>query len=165
MNNLEIDIKQVTSMFAELTGRQQRQVYRSALRKGASILSNESKKLLRRSIGKAANHKNWWNGKTLVSGIKANADRNGEQAKVHIMGDFRLKFFEMGTRARRTTGHNNASVRGKTPIRRQKVAANRGSIIAYHFFRTAKANKEKEIFSNMDNFISQSIQRIANKKR
>lgn len=165
MNNLEIDVRQVTSMFAELTGRQQRQVYRSALRKGASILTNEAKRQLRQSIGRAASHRNWWNGKSLVSGIKSNADRNGEQAKVHIMGDFRLKFFEMGTRVRRTTGHNTASVRGRNPIRRQSIAANRGRITAYHFFRTAKTNKEREIFSNMDNLIAQSIQRIANRNR
>ena len=60
----------------------------------------------------------------------------------------------MGTRVRRTTGSNTASVRGRNPIRRQRVSANRGSINAAHFFRTAKANKEREIFDNMDNLIS-----------
>ena len=33
MNNIEVDARQVTSMFADLTSRQQRQVYRSALLK------------------------------------------------------------------------------------------------------------------------------------
>ena len=47
----------------------------------------------------------------------------------------------------------------------QRVAANRGNINAAHFFRTAKTNKEREIFDNMDNLISQSIQRIANRNR
>lgn len=116
MNNIEVDARQVTSMFADLTSRQQRQVYRSALRKGAGILVGETKRQLRQTLGRAASSRNWWNGKTLISGIKANADRNGEEAKVHIMGDFRLKFFEMGTRVRRTTGSNTASVRGRNPI-------------------------------------------------
>ena len=70
-----------------------------------------------------------------------------------------------GFSIRRTTGSNTASVRGRNPIRRQRAAANRGSINAAHFFRTAKANKEREIFDNMDNLISQSIQRIANRNR
>lgn len=165
MNNLEVDVRDVTSMFADLTSRQQRQVYRNALRKSASILVQETKRQLRHTLGRAANSRNWWNRKTLISGVKSNADRNGEEAKVHIMGDFRLKFFEMGTRVRRTTGNNTASVRGRNPIRRQRVASNRGSINAVHFFRTAKANKEREIFDNMDNLISQSIQRIANRNR
>ena len=33
------------------------------------------------------------------------------------------------------------------------------------WYRAAKANKEREIFDNMDNLISQSIQRIANRNR
>lgn len=165
MNNIEVDARQVVSMFADLTSRQQRQVYRSALRKGAGILATETKRQLRQALGRAASSRNWWNGRTLAAGVKSNADRNGEEAKVHIMGDFRLKFFEMGTRVRRTTGSNTASVRGRNPIRRQRVSANRGSITAVHFFRTAKANKEREIFNSMDNLISQSIQRIANRNR
>ena len=44
MNNIEVDARQITSMFADLTSRQQRQVYRSALRKGAGILVGETKK-------------------------------------------------------------------------------------------------------------------------
>lgn len=165
MNNIEVDARQVVSMFADLTSRQQRQAYRNALRRGASILVGETKKQLRNTLGRAASSRNWWNGKTLISGIKSNADRDGEEAKVHIMGDFRLKFFELGTRVRRTSGSNTASVRGRNPIRRQRVAANRGRINAAHFFRTAKTNKEREIFDNMDNLISQSIQRIANRAR
>ena len=51
MNNIEVDARQVTSMFADLTGRQQRQVYRSALRKGAGILATETKRQLRQTLG------------------------------------------------------------------------------------------------------------------
>ena len=81
MNNIEVDARQVTSMFADLTSRQQRQVYRSALRKGAGILATETKRQLRQTLGRAASSRNWWNGRTLVSGVKSNADRNGEEAQ------------------------------------------------------------------------------------
>lgn len=116
MNNIEVDARQVTSMFANLTSKQQRRVYRNALRRGANILVGETKRQLRQTLGRAVSSKNWWNGKTLISGIKSNA--NEKEAKVHIMGDFRLKFFELGTRVRRTTGSNTASVKGRNPIRR-----------------------------------------------
>ena len=89
-------------------------------------------------IGRAINHRNRWNGKTLGSGIKSNANREGTEAKVHIMGDFRLKFFEKGTAIRH--------------LRRN--SANRGRISASYFFRTAKQNKEREIFSTLDNLLS-----------
>ena len=82
MNNIEVDARQVTSMFADLTSRQQRQVYRNALRKGAGILATETKRQLRQTLGREASSRNWWNGRTLVSGVKSNADRNGTEAKV-----------------------------------------------------------------------------------
>lgn len=86
MNNIEVDARQVTSMFADLTSRQQRQVYRSALRKGAGILVGETKRQLRQTLGRAASSRNWWNGKTLISGIKANVDRNGEKLRYILWG-------------------------------------------------------------------------------
>lgn len=47
MNNIEVDARQVTSMFANLTSKQQRRVYRNALRRGANILVGETKRQLR----------------------------------------------------------------------------------------------------------------------
>lgn len=149
MNNLEVDTRQVLNLFSDLTGRQQKQAKRNALRQASRILVNETKKQLRQVIGSAINHRNRWNGRTLGSGIKNNANREGTEAKVHIMGDFRLKFFEKGTAIRR--------------LRRN--GANRGKINASYFFRTAKQNKEREIFNTLDNLLSQSIQRIANRNR
>lgn len=162
---IEVDAKEVLGLFADLNSRQQKQVHRNALRRAANILVKEAKTQLRFKLGKKANSRNWWNNKTLSSGIKAKADREGKEAKVHIMGDFRLKYFEKGTANRFTTGNNTASVRGKAPIRRQKKPANRGSIKSGWFFRTAKQVKEKEIFDTLDKLISESIQRVYNKRR
>lgn len=149
MNNnlLEIDAKKVLERFAELTGKKQRAVYRNGLRKAARILANETRKELRKIVGAKINSRNKWNGKTLGSGIKYKIDKEGTEAKIHIMGDFRLKFFEKGT--------------VKRFIRKNK--ANRGSMKANYFFRASKANKEKEVFASLDRLISESINRVANK--
>lgn len=162
---IEVDAKEVLKLFAELNTNQQRRAYRNALRRAANILVKETRNQLKSKLGRKANSKNWWNNKTLASGIKSNADKEGKEAKVHIMGDFRLKFFEMGTKQRKTTGRNTASVRGKTPIRRQRKAANRGRIESLKFFSTAKDNKEQEIFGTLDKLISESIQRVYNKRK
>ena len=148
MNNLELDSRQVINLFSELTSRQQKQVHKTALRKAAGILVRETRNQLRKTIGKAINSKGKWN-QSLSSGIRVKADKEGTEAKVHILGDFRLKFFELGTRNRRL----------------RKNRASRGRMKSLHFFRTAKQNKEAEIFRNLDNLISQSIQRIANKNK
>jgi DNA-binding FadR family transcriptional regulator len=142
-----VDADNVLNVFAGLTSREQKQVYRNALRKAARILTAETKVQLRSIVGSKVNSRNRWNGKTLGSGIKLKVDREATEAKVHIMGDFRLKFFEKGT-AVRTLRRNGA---------------NRGAMGAHYFFRTAKTNKETEVFNSMDNLILESINRIVNR--
>ena len=94
MSNFEVDSKQVINLFSELTSRQQKQSYKTALRRAAGILTKETRKQLKKVIGKAISHRNKWNNKTLGSGIRVKVNKEGTDAKVHLMGDFRLKFFE-----------------------------------------------------------------------
>ena len=149
MNNFEVDTKNVINLFADLNSRQQKRSYRNALRKAANILSKEARRQLKREIGSAINHRNNWNNKTLGSGIKVKVKKDGTEAKVHIMGDFRLKFFEKGTK--------------KRYLRKSK--SYRGKMKALYFFKNAKRNKESEIFSKMDSLLEQSIQKISSKNK
>ena len=155
----DVDTRSVLEMFAELDSRRQKQAHRSALRRGVNILVKEARKSLRTAVRKP-NSKNWWNGKTLQSGIKSSINKEVTEGKVHIMGDFRLKFFEMGTKRRRTSGRNKAKVRGKTPKYRQHKPSNRGSIKASNFFLKARNRKEKEISDNMNTIIAESIRKV-----
>ena len=155
----DVDTRSVLEMFAELDSRRQKQAHSSALRRGVNILVKEARKSLRTAVRKP-NSKNWWNGKTLQSGIKSSINREVTEGKVHIMGDFRLKFFEMGTKLRKTSGANRASVRGKIPKYRQHKPSNRGSIKASNFFLKARNRKEKEISDNMNTIIAESIRKV-----
>lgn len=97
-----IDTTGVNKLFNTLTGKQQKKVVRTATRKAAQKLTKETKLKFRNIVGsKVANSRNWWNGKSLISGIKYVSDKRVSY-KVHIMGDFRLKFWEMGTVGRYT---------------------------------------------------------------
>lgn len=147
-NGVTVDASQVLRMFSELNSRQQKNVYKNALRKAGRILQKETKTQLRSVVGKAINHKNRWNGKTLGNGVKMKVDKEVTEAKVHIMGDFRLKFFELGTTTRQL----------------RKNGANRGRMKAAHFFKTAKDKTEHAIFDNINQMVEESITRIANKK-
>ena len=89
--------------------------------------------------------------------------KNEDGVKVHIMKDFRLKFFELGTVVRRTSGNNKSLVRGKRPLYRQNKPHSTGAIKQSNFFTNAQKSTEQQIFNNIDSFISQNIQRIANK--
>ena len=155
----DVDTRSVLEMFAELDSRRQKQAHSSALRRGVNILVKEARKSLRTAVRKP-NSKNWWNGKTLQSGIKSSINKEVTEGKVHIMGDFRLKFFEMGTKLRKTSGANRASVRGKIPKYRQHKPSYRGSIKASNFFLKARNRKEKEISDNMNTIIAESIRKV-----
>lgn len=143
MSNATVDAKQVLKMFAELDSKKQKKVHRTALRKATGILVKETRKNFR-TVVKKPNSRNRWNGKTFSSGIKSKVDRNATEGLVHIMGDFRLKFFELGTKVRK----------------KRRTGASTGRIEASYFFRKARQAKESEISNSMNDIIEQSIKRI-----
>ncbi|WP_019539803.1 hypothetical protein [Proteiniphilum acetatigenes] len=143
MNNITVDDKQVLGLFADLTSKEQKNVYRQALRKGSAILINQTKSNLRSIIKGSITKRSSKTGKSLASGIKASIDRDATQSTVHIMGDFRLKFFEKGTKIRKT-----------------RKGYNRGEIKGRYFFRDAQYQTESQIFTEMDNIILESIVRV-----
>lgn len=159
MASISVDPEKVLLMFSELDSKRQKKAHRNALRKGTNILVREARKSLKTAV-KKTNSKNWWNGKTLSSGIKSSINKEVTEGKVHIMGDFRLKLFELGTKLRKTSGANRASVRGKMPRYRQHKPSNRGSIKASNFFLKARNRKEKEISDNMNTIIAESIRKV-----
>ncbi|PWM22827.1 MAG: hypothetical protein DBX40_08565 [Clostridiales bacterium] len=77
----------------------------------------------------------------MESGIKLKADKDYCEVSVSIMGDFRLKFFEKGTRQR--------SLR--------RGGANRGSIKPLNFFREARQMNIDDVINNS---LNESLSRI-----
>ena len=92
-DNLELTgVDELVKKFTELTGREQTKAKNTALKKGSDILVKAARQSLR-TVTKGYNSPNWWNGRTLESGIKySKPSRDSDTAKVHIMADFRLKF-------------------------------------------------------------------------
>ncbi len=142
MNN--VDARQVLQMFAALDSKRQKKAHRTALRKATGILVRETRKNFRKVV-KNPNARNRWNGKTFSSGIKSKVNKEATEGKVHIMGDFRLKFFEMGTKTRYKKRTNRPST---------------GSIKASYFFKKAREAKESEISNSMNDIITKSILRV-----
>lgn len=146
MSNIIVDNKAVLNMFAELNSKRQKEVHRTALRKASGILIKQTRSNLKGIIKSSITKKSAKTGKSLSSGVKMSIDRAATQSSIHIMGDFRLKFFEKGTKIRKT-----------------KKGYNRGQIQPKYFFKSAITTTEEEIFSSMDKIISESIVRVNNK--
>lgn len=124
--------------------------YKKALTDSVKPLVNETKKQLRRAGIKNVNKpyigKNGKTYKSMLQGVKSSIDvRDPEDnyAKVHIMGEFRLKWFEKGTALRKTYSKGN-----------------RGRIHAKRFFRNAVDTKGRECRASLEENIKKSIQRV-----
>lgn len=160
--NVQVNMESLKAMLSELEPKHMKKVRREVLKKSASKLVTATRKNLK-SVTKHANGRNWWNNKTLQSGVRYRINQDVSEAKIHIMGDYRLIFLEKGTALRYTTGHSSKSVRGKKPSHRQKRKAYRGKINAKWFFKNAREQKSKEIESEINLEISKAIEKINEK--
>ena len=73
--------------------------------------------------------------------------KDGQGGNVNILSNFKLKWFELGTKLRKT-----------------RKGFNRGKITALNFFKHAQERMKEEILNKIDNYIAQSIQNIWKKK-
>lgn len=141
MSNVQVDDTQVQNLFNALDDDSRKNILFNALRKGGRKLASQTRTQLKAKLGAGATSPNRWNGKTMESGIKLKADKDYCEVSVSIMGDFRLKFFEKGTRQR--------SLR--------RGGANRGSIKPLNFFREARQTNIDDVINNS---LNESLSRI-----
>lgn len=149
---IELDTSKLERALDNISPSKQKQAFRKALKKGAQVLRKETQEELLRSGIKGVKRYSKW-GTTLYGGVWSGANKSGEAAYVHInerraRGDFRLKFFEMGTQIRKTKqGYN----RGR--IKRQ-----------YNFFAKTVDATKKPILDLVSLMVSDSILKSYNKK-
>ena len=143
MNDVSVDDSAVRNLFQALDEESRKRILFTALKAGGEKLLSETKVQLRSKLGSGATSPNRWNGKTMESGIRLKADKDYCEVDVNVMGDFRLKFFEKGTKLRQT-----------------KKKANRGSIKGLYFFQAARS-KADEITTIINSSLAESLKRIS----
>lgn len=159
------------SMINRLTGPEMKKVMVSTLRSSSNILKKETESQFHSrvalngfKVSYTRNGKKRTKNKRLVTII---IDKKNLSAKVHIMGDFRAKFFELGTKERYTKGHKltgkyyRLRPGGRWYRERTGKPGRRGKIQAGHHFKTAQEVSKVKIFSEMDQRISKAIIKIA----
>lgn len=155
MDSVTVNIDDVMRMFREFDRRKINRVYKQATKKALGIIRQEVVSNLRK-VTKKINRKDKW-GMTLRKGIVTNVYRDNKSGVIHIMKNFKLKFFELGTKDR-----YNVS-KGSRRTGRLKKKRYTGKITASHFFMNAVNAKKTEAYRNMEQLISESIQKINNK--
>ena len=151
-DGITVDASRCYALFRRLSTKNQRKVAKAALREASNKIKKEAVKNLQGVIGHSVRKTSTYtraNGKTekrsLARGIKVEV-MNPETAKVHIMGDHRLKWFEMGT-----------------VIRAKKSGASTGAMTARPFFATAKAVASYKMKAEFERSIARYVD-ISQKK-
>lgn len=143
-----VDDREVIVALANLSFKKMNSAYNKAMKKSLEPIVKQTKTNLRQSGIKNVNkpYISKRTGKKYISmqqGVVTSVDTRDEDdayGKVHIMKEFRLKWFEKGTALRKT-------VKGSS----------RGSITPKWFFKSAFMTRGKEAINSLDDNIRESI--------
>lgn len=127
-SEFRIDANDVLKVFASLGVQDMQRVHKAAFRASARVLVKEARLKLAAVTGRSrstrtADRKGWSRLKgskkvgALNDGVRYYVSRNNDFAKVHIMGDFRLKWFEMGAGWKAPRVTRKGQDRGDMPAR------------------------------------------------
>lgn len=150
-----IDIEQVMRMFSEFDAKKRKRVYRQATSKALNIVKKQTITNLKKVTSKIDKKDKW--GNTLRKGITTKVYRDNKSGVIHILKNFKLKFFELGTKER----YNIA--KGSRRTGKLKKKRYTGRIQSYKFFTNAINSKRTEVFSSIDKLLSDSIKKINDK--
>lgn len=155
--NVEIYAKDAINMLSGLDQKLRNKAYRDGIRWSLNIVKKETIKNIRKRLGKSVTrHKDKY-GKTLESGVKTSINRKVDGGKVHIMANYKLKWFELGTSER-------YNMRNKQKGKYLKKYRRTGKITPMWFFRDAYTSKEKEVFNTLEQNIAKAIKKINDKQ-
>ena len=153
-NGVKVDDREVIKALSKLSFKQMNKAYREGMKKALDPILKQTKINLRKSGIKNVNKpyigKNGKKYPSMIQGVKTSVyigDTEDSYGKVHIMKEFRLKWFEKGTSIRKTS-----------------KGWNRGSIKPKWFFASAVSQRSKEAVSNLDENIRNSIIKAFNNK-
>lgn len=155
MTDLEINNSNVDSFLNQIDDDNVRQsiLYKAVLA-GGKNLQGTTQTYFKQRMGESANHQSKYIKAPFYEGIVLKGDKAYTEARVSIMKDFRLKFFEKGTNDRyiKQKGHSDLK-RGRHNDNTGK-SNYKGRITAKWFFRDARSNTESinaSIFNSIDN--------------
>ena len=133
-------------------------LYKSVIA-GGKVLQGVAKQYFKQRMGDAATHVSPYMKKPFEDGIILKGDKAYLEARVSIMKDFRMKFFEKGTEDRyiKQKGHSDLQ-RGRHQTNTGKPNY-RGRITAKWFFKDARNNSAAGINDAMMKSIDNSLKR------
>lgn len=145
----DIDTTQFKIILDRLTPKEYKTAFRKSIREALNILRKKAIANLK-GVTTKIDKKDQYNN-TLRKGIKLKVYPEDLEGIVHIMGNFKLKWFQNGTVDRYAKKY-----KGK-PMKRKRFT---GKIDASKFFTNAKSQTESAVFNKLNERIQQNIIKI-----
>lgn len=153
-----IDTSQLDKILNNLSEENRQRAMMKALNEGAKVLKTNTQQNLIKKMGSAAtsttSHK-----KRMIDGIGITPQKTEQSVIISIMREFRLKFFEMGTKERYRKV-KTVNSQGKVFVKRGEKGGYTGTIKGLHFFKEARENTspiEEAIIRTMEEEINKLI--------
>ena len=152
-NGVKVDDREVIKALSRLSFKQMNKAYKEGMKKALDPILKQTKINLRnsgiRNVSKPYTGKNGKKYPSMIQGVKTSVyigDTEDSYGKVHIMKEFRLKFFEKGTSIRKTRKGYNRGIKPKW------------------FFANAVSQMSKQAAESLDENIRNSIIKAFNNK-
>lgn len=147
MSNVTVDTSGVDRLLTNLESENRQKIITEALRRGGRVAQQDVKQSLRAKVGAGA--------QSMEKGIRLKVDKAYSEVTLHIMGDYRLKWFEKGTKPRYTKGHKTTGYLSNHRLKRTGKGGYRGQMIATHFFK--EGLNEQAISTAITDYMDKSL--------
>lgn len=169
MNKYQVDIEEYNRLLRRLTSDEVQRAMTYAVRSGANRIRKKTvENFASGTKFKAYNVYRDRSGSTKrLPLVSVKLGKNKQSATVHILGDFRAKFFELGTRRRTTKGRKiTGEIRrgNRSYLTRTGQPANRGAITRRRYFAKAQDSEGTKVLGEMQDRMEKKIVQIGRKK-
>lgn len=152
MNNVKIENKELFESLSKIDDEDEvKEILWKAIKKGAQKLRDSTRSLFKSYMPTASNK--------MVKGVKTKNDKAYTESIVHIMGDYRNKWFEKGSQERRRKSKEIAHYWGKRAIYKKNGGAT-GHIEGKHFFKDSQRIYDTDVKDIMNKTITDELKKI-----
>ena len=163
MSNVNINSTAVDSLLNQLGDKEQaNRILFNAVKDGARVLQQTTKNFFKRAMGESANHISRHTNKPFADGVTLKSDKSYIEATVSIMGDHRMKWFELGTRNRYTKGRKIVGYAKGRKLRLEREGKGHftGSIVGKYFFRAARQSGNGAVNDAIKQSINNALSKL-----
>lgn len=163
MNNVTIDSNGIDNIINKLNDDElKRNIIYKAIYAGAKELQRTTQSYFKTAMGESANHISKYIKAPFYEGITVKGEKAYIEARVSIMKDFRLKFFEKGTVERYTkqSGHSDYTRKKKRYVKNTGKAKYRGRIKGKEYFKKARQASSTIINDIMNKSLEKSLNKL-----